>query len=465
MTPVISPAKVPRRESSLSARICMFMSGATPVRGVEPLRPLRRLLPILLLFLLLAPALRSQEVMDGIVAVVDKEIILQSELFSQVQLYALQNRIELRTQEEVERLQRELLDRMIDDKLLLVQAEKDTSLRVTDREVSEALDQHIRQIRQQFPSQEEFERQLAQEGFTELKLRRKYKEEVKNQILKEKLVNARLRQVKLSNMEVREFHQTNKDSLPQRPESIRLAHLLVSLQPSEATVEAIKSLAFRVLELARSGVDFSELAAECSDDPSSERGGDLGFFSPGDMVPEFELALSALKPGEISGLVKTQFGYHIIKLEQRAGEKVKARHILFMLRPSQEDQSTALRLADSLYHLVQTGTDFSQLAREFSDDSDSREAGGELGWYAVEDLTPQFSEAVRGLEVGEGSQPAKSEFGYHLLKVLDWQEARYLSLEEDWEQLKEMAKRAKVNRQLVDWLKEIRKRYYVEVKL
>jgi len=72
---------------------------------------------------------------------------------------------------------------------------------------------------------------------------------------------------------------------------------------------------------------------------------------------------------------------------------------------------------------------------------------------------------VGGLEVGEVSQPAKSEFGYHLLKVLDWQEARYLSLEEDWEQLKEMAKRAKVNRQLVDWLKEIRKRYYVEVKL
>ncbi|GAG40258.1 unnamed protein product, partial [marine sediment metagenome] len=252
-----------------------------------------------------------------------------------------------------------------DDKLLLVQAEKDTSLRVTDREVSEALDQHIRQIRQQFPSQEEFERQLAQEGFTELKLRRKYKEEVKNQILKEKLVNARLRQVKLSNMEVREFHQIHKDSLPQRPESIRLAHLLVSLQPSEGTVEAIKSLAFRVLESARSGADFSELAAEYSHDPSSERGGDLGFFSPGDMVPEFELALSALKPGEISGLVKTQFGYHIIKLEQRAGEKVKARHILFMLRPSQEDERTALRLADSLYQLVQTGTDFSQLAREF----------------------------------------------------------------------------------------------------
>jgi len=372
MTPVISSAKVPRRGSSLQAGICMFISPASSFRGVEPLRPLRWLLPIFISLVLLAPALRCQEVMDGIVAVVDKEIILQSELFSQVQLYALQNRIELRTQEELHRLQRQLLDRMIDDKLLLVQAEKDTSLKVTDREVNEALDQHIRQIRQQFVSQEEFERQLAKEGFTELKLRRKYKEEVKNQILKEKLVDVRLRQVKLSNMEVREFHQTHKDSLPKRPESIRLAHLLVSVEPSEATVEAIKNLATRVLELARSGADFSELAAEYSDDPSSERGGDLGFFSPGDMVPEFELALSALKPGEISGLVRTQFGYHIIKLEQRAGEKVRARHILFMLKPSRGDESRALRLADSLYQLVQTGGEFSKLARDFSDDSDSR---------------------------------------------------------------------------------------------
>lgn len=449
----------------MQAGICTFIPPASSVRGVGSIRPLKGAISILILLFLSAPALRSQEVMDGIVAVVDKEIILQSELLSQVQLYALQNKIELRTQEEVKRLQRELLDRMIDDKLLLVQAEKDTSLRVTDREVSEALDQHIQQIRQQFPSREEYERQLAKEGFTELKLRRKYKEEVKNQILKEKLVDARLRQVKLSNMEVREFYQAHKDSLPKRPESLRLAHLLVSVQPSEATVEAKKSLASRVLELASSGVDFSQLAREYSDDPSSERGGDLGFFSPGDMVPEFELALSALKPGEISGLVKTQFGYHIIKLEQRAGEKLKARHILFMLRPSQEDEAAAFRLADSLYHLVQTGSVFSELARSFSDDPDSREAGGELGWYAVEDLTPQFREAVRGLKVGEVSQPARSEFGYHLLKVLDWQEARYLSLEEDWEQLKEMAKRAKVNRQLASWLKEIRTRYYVEVKL
>lgn len=465
MNPVISRPTAPGRESSLKAGKCLLRSGATSPRGLESFRPLRGFVPVFILLLLSAPALRSQEVMDGIVAVVDKEIILRSELLSQVQLYALQNRIEPRSQEELQRLQRELLGRMIDDKLLLVQAEKDTSLKVTDREVKEALDQHIRQIRQQFPSQEEFERQLAEEGFTELKLRRKYKEEVRNQILKEKLVNSRLMHLKLSNAEVREFHETYKDSLPERPESIKLAHLLISVQPSEATVEATTNLASRVLELARSGVDFSELAVEYSDDPSSERGGDLGFFSPGDMVPEFELALSALKPGEISGLVKTQFGYHIIKLEQRVGEKVRARHILFMMRPSQDDESRAYRLADSLYQLVLTGADFSRLARARSDDSDSREAGGELGWYAVAELTPQFSEAVKGLEVGQFSRPTKSDFGYHLIKVLDWQQARYLSLEEDWEQIKEMARRAKVNRQLADWLKEIREQYYVEVKL
>jgi peptidyl-prolyl cis-trans isomerase SurA len=420
---------------------------------------------ILLLLPMLFPAPRCQEVMDGIAAVVDKEIILQSELLSQVQLYALQSRTEIRSRAELERLQRELLDRMIDDKLLLVQAEKDTSLKVTDREVNEALDRHILQIKGQFSSQEEFERQLAAEGFTELKLRRKYREEVRNQLLKEKLVDLRLAQVRLSNSEVREFYETYRDSLPRRPESIKLAHILISLRPSESTVEAVENLAQRVLEMARAGEDFSQLAARYSDDPSAERGGDLGFFSPEDMVPEFQMAVSALGPGEISGLVKTQFGYHIIKLVERAGERVRASHILFMLRPSEVDQRAAARAADSLYQLLEAGRDFSEVAREFSDDPDSRESGGELGWYAVGELTPPFSAAVNGLETGQVSSPTKSDFGYHLIKVLDRQEERFLTLEEDWEQLKEMAKRAKVDRQLADWLKQIRQQYYVEVKL
>lgn len=419
----------------------------------------------LLLFPFWAPAVLSQEVMDGIVAVVDKEIILRSELLSQVQLYGLQSRTEIRTQQELERLQRQLLERMIDDKLLLVQAAKDTSLKVGDQEVEEALDRHLQQIKRQFSSQEEFERQLAAEGFTERQLRRKYEQEVKNQLLKEKLINARLMQVKLSSTEVHEFYQTYRDSLPVRPESIRLAHILISVEPSESTVEATGKLAERVLELARAGEDFADLATRYSDDPSAARGGDLGFFSPEDMVPEFQAAVSALNPGEISGLVRTQFGYHIIKLVERAGERVRASHILFMLRPSQEDEQAALRLADSLYHLIEAGGDFSRLAGEFSDDPDSRGAGGELGWYAVEDLTPQFSKAVKGLEVGQVSSPTKSEFGYHLVKVLQRQQERSLSLEQDWEQVKEMAKRAKVNRQLADWLKQLRQQYYVEVKL
>ncbi len=405
------------------------------------------------------------EVVDRIVAVVDKQIILQSELDAQLQLYAMQSKIDLSRPGLKDTLRSQMLDKMIEDKVLLVQAERDTSVSVTNKEVEDALSAQIDKIKSQFATEDAFLQQLRAEGLTLKELRTQYKDEVRNQLLKEKFIQQELEKVHVSSGEVMEFYQTTRDSLPQKPAGVRLAHILISTLPGKATRDSLYQYAELIRKKALAGEDFATLAKTYSQDPSSSDGGDLGWFAKGSMVPEFENAAFALQPGQISDVVETQFGYHIIKCTGRKEDKIRASHILIRLLPSEADQKAKLELADSIYSQLQSGADFAELARKYSDDAGSRDSSGELGWYGADNLLPTFQQAIQGLEVGQISKPVNSDFGYHIVKLEERRESSSLDPKEDYDTLAEMARRAKTQKQLEDYIAKISAGLYIDKRL
>ncbi len=418
----------------------------------------------LVLTFVLVSAGHAQQVLDRIVAVVGDQIILESDLDTQLDLYVSQMRASVRSEKEREQLKKQLLEQMINDRLLLNAAKKDTLIKVTSKEVDDAVQKQMSSVKAEF-TEEEFRAQLKAEGLTENELRKKYREQIQDQMMIDRLVASKLQKVSVSAKEVRDFYQEFQDSIPNQPEAVKLSHILLEIKTSPETLDSLKGQAERIRALAQQGQDFADLARRYSDDPSAERGGDLGFFGRGDMIPKFEETAFSLAPGQISDVIRTEFGYHIIKVEDKTDDRVHARHILILIRPSQQDSLRTEQLADSLYQLLQQGADFSELAKQFSDDQESKKMGGELGWYPVAQMTPEFRQGLENLQVGEVSRPLKSPSGIHIIKLLDKREERKLTLDEDWDAIKDMIRRKKTNELVQQWVQKLRQDIYVDIRI
>ena len=406
----------------------------------------------------------AQQILDRIVAVVGDEIISDSELELQLTLYVNQMGIEVTSEAQKNQLKAEMLEQMVNDRVLLLAAQKDTTIEVTSREVEESVKEQLDRVKSEF-TEEEFKAQLKAEGLTESELKKRYREQTKEKMMTDRLIGTKLSKVSVSTREVKDFYETYKDSIPDQPEAVKLSHILLEIGPSSETLDSLRSRAEGIRDMAAGGEDFARLASTYSDDPSGERGGDLGLFKKGDMIPKFEEVAFALNPGEISDVVETRFGYHIIKVEERQDDQVHARHILFLVASSRKDTARTERLADSLHQLLIEGDDFAELAKQFSSDEESKKMGGELGWYPVEQMTPEIKEGVKDLETGQVSRPLMSPFGIHILKALDRREGRKLNLEDDWDALKDMVRRKKTNDVVTEWVEKLRQEIYVEIRL
>ena len=422
---------------------------------------------ILILILCLVGGARSErEVIDRIAAIVGEEIILASELAGQMQLVALQSGKTPRNKEEAETLRNQTLDGMVSDRLFLISAKKDTSIHVRAEEVEQALDEHVARMRENFNSEPEFTEALAAEGLTVRELRRRFRSEVENQLTKQRYIQRKLYAVSVSRHEIEEFFKEFKDSIPVQPEALKIAHILLPFKASKRVEDSVKALADELRTQALAGADFASLSAQFSSFGAGANGGDLGFISRSDVVPEFSRAAFNLSPGDISGVVRTQSGYHIIKCEDKDGEKLKLRHVLLGVIPSQEDSARTLLLADSLMQEIRNGGSFEELAKVFSDDNDSRPQGGELGWFAADKFPREFSNQLAGWKSpGEIKGPILSQFGAHIVKLLDYQPEKEYSMEDSYDQLKELARQDKTGRLVDEWVAELKKKTFIEYHL
>ncbi|MBN2225733.1 MAG: peptidylprolyl isomerase [candidate division Zixibacteria bacterium] len=407
----------------------------------------------------------AMEPVERIVAIVGNEPILASELALQMQLLAINQGVRPQTEEEMNQLQQQVLDQMISEQLFLIEAKQDTSIRVTDTEIEQALDERVMNIASQYPSEEQFLDELAREGLSFRDFKRRLRPEIENQLYKQKLIQMKLSQISVSRQEVLEFYDLYKDSIPEQAETVRLAHILVTFIPSQTTRDSVMAEAEAVRQNVVSGADFATLAMTYSDGPSALIGGDLGTISEDDVLPEFGRPAFMLQPGEISSVITTDNGLHIIKCESKDGQRGHFRQILFEVKPSAADTQLAYTLIDSLQREITDGADFRELAKAFSADDESRKQGGELGWFPLKGLPPVFSSVIDSVEqIGDVCGPVQSEFGLHLLKLLDRKESRQITLDDDFDRLKDLARQTKTGEYVNQWVEEIRKRTYVEIR-
>lgn len=418
-----------------------------------------------IIVLLIPAALAATEVVDRIIAVVGNEIILATELDFQLELLTLQSQQQSLSEQEAASLRTQLLDQMVADKLVLQEALGDTLIKVTDAEVEEALGQKIEELKGRFKNEEEFEAQMHLEGLNLRELKAKFRKETHDQLVKDAFVQKFLSKVSVSSAEVRDFYDKYRDSLPSQPAGLHIAHLLLTIEPSRTTLDSALAQAQKVKQLIDAGGDFAALAQMYSQDATASSGGDLGYFSRGTLVPEFEAAAFAMQAGQVSEPVKSRFGYHVINIEDKLPDRIRARHILIKAAPSQADQANTLHLADSLRQLALDGADFAELVKQYSTDDETKATGGDLGWFALDKMTPEFAAAVKNLKPGDLSQPTLSDYGYHVIKVLDRKEARSMTLQDDWDRVKDFARRAKTQEELNRWLNKVKARTYVDIRL
>jgi peptidyl-prolyl cis-trans isomerase SurA len=420
---------------------------------------------LLLVFSTIAGPLRAQQTIDGVVAVVGNEIILISDLNTLIAQYSFQNKVNVyKDPQLLQKLQKQLLQRMIDEKLLLIKADEDT-IQADDERVEQILDQQINTFMQQVGSQEKLEEYY---GMPLPKIKKEMRRQIANRLIIDQLRQRRFSNVKISRREVENFYNQYQDSLPQMDETVDISHVLLQVTPSEESYQEAYNKILRIQEMLKEGQDFTELARQYSEDPSvASNSGDLGWVSRGDLVKEFEEVAFVLEEGETSDIVQTQFGFHIIQLVERQGEKIHVRHILIQLQPTKEDEQRVInRLKEIRQRILSGNATFEALAMQNSDDPNVANDKGHLGVFAVNAFQVKgFEEAVKKMSVGEISEPFRTEFGYHILKLSDRQTSRTLSLENDWQQIEQIAKEFKSNQQFEKWLAELREEIPIELKV
>ena len=405
---------------------------------------------------------QSKPVLDKIVAIVGNEVILKSELDYQVQLLAYQNKLDPNDPS----LRDKVLESLVDDKLILAQAILD-SVTVTDDEVNRELDNRIQNLVKQLGSQQKVEEVY---GMSINKIRAEFKEDMRKQLTIQKLKQQKFGDMKVSSVDVRDFYETYKDSIPEIPEQVTLSHIFIVPKPSAKARAEAYSEANALLDSLHHGADFAELAKKYSQDPgSASSGGDLGWAKRGQFVPEFEHAVYDLKPGEISGIVETQFGLHIIQLLERRGDLVHARHILIRIPHLQSDDDSVITFLDSLRAKALKGESVASLARAYSQDQDTRELGGDLGTVTYDQLkdNPTFLDTIRTMKVGEISQPIRvvfgKSYGFSIVYLRNRIPPHKINLDQDFDRLSSMALTMKQNEAYLKWIDQLKKQIYCKI--
>ncbi len=418
---------------------------------------------IFLLVVLLSPIF-AQDVLDEIVAVVDNEIILKSELDLRIGIEASQKRFDPTSATE----KRRVLDGMITEKLLYAQAELDT-IEVSDEEVRQQLDYQMNYFIQQYGSKERVEETY---GMSIEKIKREFKEETKKNLMAQKVQQQKFGQIDVTRREVLEFYEFYKDSLGLIPEKFTLGHIFINPKKNSSVKEKAKKLAMDLLDSLRHGADFALLATKYSDDPGSKaQGGDLGSVQRGVFYPEFESAAFALEENAISEVVESPVGFHIIQLLERKGNQIHTRHILIMIKSDDQSDLKAIEFLTEIKDSIRKGFEtFEYYAKKYSDDKETAKFNGKLGTMEASQMEQPLLTTVYGMEEGEISPPKKlntdaTNYGYHIVKLYKRVPEHVANIDEDFDDIKRLAQFRKREKLYKEWVEELKSHIYWEIKI
>jgi len=412
------------------------------------------IIALLVIFTLVSHA---EEMIDSISAVVDDEIILESEVMYGVHTILLESGEQYPSPERIAELRDQVLQAYATQKILIAKALEET-LRVEDRIVNRELERKLESLIQQVGSKEKL---VEYFGKPLRRIRRELMQSVRDQMLTEMIKTRRLSDVQIRRREVIDFFREHEGRLPSLPERVIISHIMLNVTPSKEAEKRAWDRIEKIFEMLKAGADFDSIAREHSDDPSASEGGRLGFTERGDLVPEYEEVAFQLEPGEISEVVKSRYGLHFIRLLDRQGERISSAHILVKLTPTEDDWQRVLELAGELKDRLEHGEDFAALAQEYSADEESVKKGGKLDEIAVDDLPEEFGNAVDTVVEGEIAEPFVSAFGVHIVRLDKRLPIRRINLKDDWKTVEQLALVDKKEKMFREWVNSLKKDHYI----
>jgi len=401
--------------------------------------------------------------MDRIVAVVDNDVVTQSELDRRVQTVLRKLSAKPGLMPPAELLRRQVLERMVLERLQLQMAER-RGIRIDDPTLNETM----RKIaRRNNLSLEEFRDRLVNSGIDYAEFR----EQVRNEVIIDKLHERVIdRKVRVSDQEVEDFIASQGGALNSDVE-YRIGHILIAL-PEGATPDEVKAAQDKATEIRErllEGENFARIATSESDGQTALEGGDLGWRKANQLPSIFTRDIARLDVGDISEPIRSPSGFHIIKLEDRRGQarqviqQTHARHILIKTSAVVDDDKARATL-NSLRQRILNGADFAVLARSNSDDTASAVDGGDLGWSNPGELVPEFEEVMGSLQPGQISEPFRSPYGWHIMEVLARRD--YDGTDEVLRaQARQILRARKIEEQTELWERRLRDESYVEYRL
>lgn len=412
------------------------------------------------LLLLLSWQLQAQ-VLDTIVAVVEDDVILEREL--QDEVLAVVQRIQASKSEIPPNyvLRKQVLEKMIVDKLQRQLAEK-AGINVSE----EMLNSSVADIAQRNNMNvAQFREELARQGMDYTAFLNNMRNEIVINQLRGREIGGR---IKVTDREVDHYLET-QDKIGDASIQYHLGHILVAVKEGASANEIQKALAKAgdIVTKLRGGADFTQVAMTQSDDANALKGGDLGWRTMSEMPTLFVNDASNMATGDIGGPIRSPSGFHIIKMLETKGigqhtiVKTKVRHILIKTNELIDDAEAQKRLL-ALKQRITDGDDFASLARTHSDDKGSALKGGSLDWVGPNDLVKPFEEAMSKLAINEISEPVQTQFGWHLIQVLD-RENKDDSSDYRKNQVRDAIRKRKIEEETELWLRKLRDEAYVEI--
>lgn len=441
-------------------KLLMSFNAMLPSAGVNPKTFLTA---CLIGILLISGNVMAGVPLDRIVAVINDDVIMQSELEERIRSVLKQM-----SQQGAERPPQDILIKQVLERMIMVKLQTQFAERTGIKVDDETLNQTINRIAAENNlSLSQFRNILEKDGINYENFREDIRNEITITQLKRRQVDNR---VTVTDREIDNF-LANEEVQGGTENEYHLSHILIS-SPEGATKEEMEQarlVAEKVVSDLKSGANFEELARNVSDGQQAATGGDLGWRTESEIPTLFSEKILAMKEGGISEIIQSPSGFHIIKLTGlRSADKhivtqTHARHIL--IRPNElvSDDDAQNRL-EQLVLRLKGGDDFSELARSHSDDPGSAVNGGDLGWTNPGQMVPEFEEEMNKLKPGEISGPFKTQFGWHIVQVLDRRE------QDNSEQLKrararEIIMQRKIEEAQQNWLRGLRDEAYVEYRL
>ena len=400
--------------------------------------------------------------LDRVVAVVNNEAVTQFDVNEQKRVVLSQMRDSKVQPPAADALEKQVLERIVTERAML-QFAKESGIRVDDQTVERTI---LRIAQENKLSPDEFRKVLEREKIPYAKYREDIRREVTIQRIREREVDSR---VSVSDAELDAYLATIAAQAGGETEYL-ISHVLVSVpeQASPEQINARKKRAEDALAQINSGKEFKEVAAAFSDAPDGIKGGDLGWRTPARLPVVFVEAAKDMKKGEISPVLRSPGGFHVVKLVDLRSrnaptvvEQTHAKHILIRVNEITADTEARVKI-DRIRDRIETGAKFEDQAKLNSEDASSAK-GGDLGWVSPGDTVPEFEQAMNKLAIGQISVPVRSTFGWHII-VVDGRRTQDITLERKREVARTAIKQRKSDEEFAEFVRQTRDRAYVEFK-